>query len=183
MRYDLLTHIARQMAFSRATFGPGERTKGICDHIKKEITEIQNDPDDNARSNEWIDIILLGIDGGWRALEAEGIKWNSIPDYICVGLKAKLSKNEQRDWPDWRNCDPNKAIEHVRDSGVHREGWQPDLSIAPRNRKLLGKVGGRTRFIRWGKASHVDLEGWTLVDQGAEERDICRPTEWMEIPK
>lgn len=30
-------------------------------------------------------------------------------------LEAKQTKNEGRQWPDWRTAQPGKAIEHVRD--------------------------------------------------------------------
>lgn len=37
---DLVTHLTRQAAFSKATFGPGARTEGVTDHIKKELDEV-----------------------------------------------------------------------------------------------------------------------------------------------
>jgi hypothetical protein len=111
---DLTEHLRRQMAFSRATYGPGERTNGVCDHIAKEVQEIKGAPDDGKRSNEWVDVVILGFDGMWRALEAEGVPWDMIPSMIAHKLSDKQSKNEQRDWPDWRTADPDKAIEHVR---------------------------------------------------------------------
>jgi hypothetical protein len=36
---DLKQHLIRQMAFSHATFGPGERRDGVIDHIRKELIE------------------------------------------------------------------------------------------------------------------------------------------------
>lgn len=101
--YDLVAHLHRQKAFSEKTFGPGTRTKGVCDHIRKELTEIEADPTDLM---EWIDIILLGMDGAWRS--------GASPEEIAAALDAKLTRNESRTWPDWRTADPDKAIEHVR---------------------------------------------------------------------
>jgi hypothetical protein len=37
---NLIEHLTRQIAFSRATFGPAERTAGVIDHIRKELVEI-----------------------------------------------------------------------------------------------------------------------------------------------
>lgn len=37
--FDLSQHLLRQRAFSRATFGAGRRTKGVVDHIRKELLE------------------------------------------------------------------------------------------------------------------------------------------------
>lgn len=46
-----------QMAFSAESFGPGERQRGVCEHIRKELAEIDADPDD---LNEWIDVLTPG---------------------------------------------------------------------------------------------------------------------------
>jgi hypothetical protein len=54
----------RQRTWSTATFGEGLRTLGNTKHIEKEIAEIRENPTDTV---EWIDVILLGIDGYWRA--------------------------------------------------------------------------------------------------------------------
>ncbi len=105
-QYNLVSHIARQKAFSLRAFGPGNRTNGVLDHIRKELLEIEKEPLDIM---EWVDVILLGIDGAWRS--------GAEPEEIAEALYAKLVKNEGRKWPDWRTADPNKAIEHVRNDG------------------------------------------------------------------
>lgn len=102
-RFDLATHLAGQRAFSLRTFGPGARTKGVVDHIRKELAEIEADPSDIS---EWIDVVILGFDGALRA------GWE--PAEIVAALVAKQAKNEKRRWPDWRTADPDKAIEHDR---------------------------------------------------------------------
>ena len=38
---DLKQHLIRQMAFSKATYGPGTRTNGVLDHLSKEIEEVR----------------------------------------------------------------------------------------------------------------------------------------------
>jgi hypothetical protein len=55
---------------------------------------------------EWVDVILLAIDGAWRA--------GFTPEQIAAGIATKQDKNKRREWPDWRTADPNKAIEHNR---------------------------------------------------------------------
>lgn len=105
--YDLVKHLERQKAFSANAFGPGARTKGIIDHIQKELGEIAADPNDLS---EFIDVALLAFDGAWRA--------GYEPAEIAAAFEAKLVKNENRQWPDWRTSDPNKAIEHVRNEKV-----------------------------------------------------------------
>lgn len=101
--FDFEAHLARQAAFSAVTFGPGARTEGICDHIRKELVEVAAAPGD---LKEWIDVAILALDGAWRC--------GATPAQIIEALVAKQSKNEGRAWPDWRIADPAKAIEHDR---------------------------------------------------------------------
>jgi hypothetical protein len=103
MTFDLVAHLRRQIAFSEKAFGPGDRTDGVLDHIRKELVEIETCPGDVT---EWIDVALLAFDGAWRS--------GYTPEQIAAALEAKQSKNERRNWPDWRSAAPGKAIEHVR---------------------------------------------------------------------
>jgi hypothetical protein len=106
--FDMLAHLQRQREWSGRTFGPGTRAQGVVDHIRKELREIEADPGD---LNEWIDVVILALDGAWRS----GAK----PEEIIAALAAKQTKNEGRVWPDWRTADPNKAIEHDRSHDAH----------------------------------------------------------------
>ncbi len=103
MEFNLVDHLIRQKEFFEKTFGPGERTAGVIDHIRKELVEIEEHPDDIS---EWVDVIILAFDGAWIA------GWHA--EDIVEAIVAKQTKNENREWPDWRTADPNKAIEHVR---------------------------------------------------------------------
>lgn len=102
--FDFLAHLQRQRDWSGETFGPGARTAGVIDHIRKELREIEADP---ADVSEWIDVVILGLDGAWRA--------GYQPQDIIDALAAKQAKNEERDWPDWRTQPPDRAIEHVKE--------------------------------------------------------------------
>lgn len=106
-------HLERQREWSERTFGPGPRTLGVIDHIRKELVEIQCDPGDPS---EWIDVVILALDGAWRA------GWE--PQQIIDAIKTKQATNEARQWPDWRTASADHAIEHVRtesgDSGGDR---------------------------------------------------------------
>lgn len=97
-----VAHLERQRRWSNATFGPGPRTLGVLDHIRKELVEIEADP----AGLEWVDVIILAFDGAWRA------GWE--PRQIIDAVKAKQAKNEEREWPDWRTMPQDRAIEHVR---------------------------------------------------------------------
>ena len=106
MSFDLVKHLHRQKEFSERTFGPGSRHHGVVDHIRKELDEIILDPTD---VEEWIDVVLLALDGAWRA--------GHSPEQIVAMLEKKQTKNEGRNWPDWRTAEAGKAIEHVRGEG------------------------------------------------------------------
>ncbi len=105
--FDLVEHLYRQRTFSEQTFGPGARTKGVIDHIRKELIEIEAAPRD---LKEWTDVILLALDGAWRA--------GHSPEAIAAGILMIQTRNERRTWPDWRTADPDKAIEHDRTGEV-----------------------------------------------------------------
>ena len=102
LKFDLITHLKRQVAFSLRIFGPGPRIKGITDHIRKELTEVEAEP----TSLEWIDIVILALDGAWRA--------GYTPEEIADAIEAKQIKNEKRSWPDWHDYEQDQPIEHVR---------------------------------------------------------------------
>lgn len=90
-------------SWSAETFGPGARTDAVVDHITKEVNEILAAPDD---IEEWIDVVILAMDGAMRA--------GADARQIIGTIRAKHAKNRSRTWPDWRTADPDKAIEHVR---------------------------------------------------------------------
>lgn len=120
---DLVAHLRRQREFSRETFGPGERTAGILDHIRKELDEIVASP---GELEEWVDVVLLALDGAWRA--------GHSPEDIALAIATKQTRNELRTWPDWRTVAPDTAIEHVRE--MADEGIQ-----AGTNRTTSGAIG------------------------------------------
>lgn len=116
---NLEQHLLRQMAFSRATFGPGQRRAGVIDHIKKELDEIEEIPNDMAREKEWVDVVILALDGMWRSLSFhDDGRQRHQPDHVAEKvvnlIRNKQAVNEQRDWPDWRTMSADKAIEHDR---------------------------------------------------------------------
>ena len=98
--FDLVAHLHRQRDFSLRTFGPAY--SGVLDHIRKELKEIEAAPDDLT---EWVDVVLLALDGAWRA--------GHEPEAIARAIADKQRRNELRTWPDWRTVEDGKAIEHV----------------------------------------------------------------------
>lgn len=96
-------HIHNQRAWSLRTFGPGQRTEGLIEHITQELEEVRETPNDVY---EWVDVIILALDGAWRS--------GHEPQAIIDAIKNKQEINEQRDWPDWKQFTDGEAITHLK---------------------------------------------------------------------
>lgn len=134
-------HLARQCAVGREKFGPGERSKGVRDHIMKEFDEIDKAETALERAEEWTDVAILALDGLLRATrealresggERKGVQvdqfqnaigfdgepTNDLVAAVAVGMiRNKQLKNELRDFGNWRDKSEDVAIEHTR--GIH----------------------------------------------------------------
>lgn len=99
----LVEYLERQWKWSLETFGPGFRTAGILSHIRKELGEVEKEPFDLM---EWVDIIILALDGFWRH---GGSAIRLLPL-----LQFKQDKNFGRNWPRWQERSEDQAIEHDR---------------------------------------------------------------------
>lgn len=97
-------YVEEQKEWALETFGPGDDISGLLEHIKKEVKEIEQAPQD---VEEWIDIIILAIEGAWRS----GAK----PWFIEQTLEHKLEKNRARKWPDLDSIKAGEPIEHLKD--------------------------------------------------------------------
>ena len=100
---EIQEFLKKQIRWSLATFGPGNRDAGILDHVRKELKEIETAPGD---IEEWIDVVILALDAAWRN--------GYTPEEVEHMLIYKQEKNKKRQWPDWRTATPGKTIEHIR---------------------------------------------------------------------
>lgn len=100
---NLLSHIIQQIKWSKKTFGPLQ-LDGVINHLEEELEEVRADPTD---LEEWVDVILLGIDGAWRS--------GHSAEQIVDGIKKKFKKNQERTWPNWRDSDTTKAMGHIKE--------------------------------------------------------------------
>jgi len=73
--------------WSEATFGSGKRTIGLIEHIREELKEVEEKPEDLI---EWVDVILLAFDGYWR----NGGK----PEELMSVVEKKFKENQNRKW-------------------------------------------------------------------------------------
>lgn len=94
-------YLLRQRDWSRKTFGEGKRTVGVTEHIKKECQEVVDDP---ADIREWIDIVILALDGFWRA--------GGEPSDVLKLMQEKQDINFQRVYP--KPLSENHVSEHDR---------------------------------------------------------------------
>lgn len=99
----LVAYLRRQWEWSERTFGPGFRTDGILNHIRKELAEVEKEPHDLM---EWADIIILALDGYWRH--------GGSAERLLALLQKKQDKNFARKWPRWQDRTEDQAIEHDR---------------------------------------------------------------------
>jgi len=80
---------------------------------------------------------------------------------LCAALAVKLTKNENRKWPDWRTVDPNKAIEHDR-SGEEvsvAEAYQEMVDRTSIDR--LPNADNGIPELQW--ESHAEKDGYVTV--------------------
>jgi len=172
---DLVAHLRRQSEWSARTFGPGDRTLGVVDHIHRELAEVVADR--NAGRDtlpEWIDVAILAFDGAWRS--------GATPEQIAEALAAKQAKNECRSWPDWRTADPDKAIEHDRSN----EKPAAPSSGNDKLRRLRETILARRDAIRaerqesWGTARAIHARTWSNgLNEAIQEIDrlLAEPSE------
>jgi hypothetical protein len=154
--FDLIAHIERQRKFSLRTFGPGASTTRILDHIRKELAEIEANPGDVT---EWIDVMLLALDGAWRT--------GTTSEAIAEAIHAKQQINESRQWPDWQTADGDKAIEHIRDAQSLNASTDHVKKIEKNERDEDKRDARRYRFIRDNIQKDHDLPGgFYLCDEG-----------------
>lgn len=97
----LVQYIERHKEWSAKTLGPGMRTRGLTEHIRKELEEVEDSPYDVM---EWVDVIILAIDGAWRA--------GYTPGQVVSALEKKQVINMEREWPEPGPQD--EPSEHIR---------------------------------------------------------------------
>lgn len=92
--------IEKQIKISKNKFGTETRTSGIIDHMVEELKEIENNPNDIF---EWIDMLILSIDGSWRR--------GFTPSEIAEAWKQKIDIINNRKYEN--NPDPNKRSKRI----------------------------------------------------------------------
>ena len=112
---ELQKYISDQQEWSEKTFGTGMRTLGITSHIEKELSEIRAKPDD---LEEWIDVIILAIDGYWRA--------GGKSEELMKRMNDKQAKNFSRTYP--FPVSQDVPSEHIRlaDIALHEADLSDD---------------------------------------------------------
>ena len=97
----IVDYLEKQKEWSSNTFGNGKRTLGIIKHIQKELIEIEECPED---LQEWIDVIILAMDGYWRH--------GGNPKDLMGKLVEKQCIDFSRNYP--FPTSENEPSEHIR---------------------------------------------------------------------
>jgi hypothetical protein len=84
---NLAGFIDDKFEWSKRAFGLDITTAGIVSHIRKELAEIESDPNDLI---EYVDVIFLALDGACRA----GYSGREIVEAFA----AKHAINLKREW-------------------------------------------------------------------------------------
>jgi len=98
---NFIEFLDKKEKWSRETFGAGQRTKGVIAHIQEELKEIEENPNDLF---EWVDVVLLALDGAWRA--------GYTSEQIQNALIEKQEINYNRQFP--KNDNQNIPIKHIK---------------------------------------------------------------------
>ena len=97
---NIADYVRRHKAWSFGTFGKGQRTTGLIKHIRKELEEVEAEPD---KLSEWCDVIILAIDGAWR----RGYTAQQIEDALVEKQEINMARK-------WNVNDDDTPNEHVR---------------------------------------------------------------------
>lgn len=170
-----------QTSFSAAMFGnlAVRGVDGVVSHIEKEMLEIKRDPLD---LNEWCDLIILAMDGALRASATAQPLNKHVASCVRDALFAKMARNMQREWPDYRDVPVGQAIEHVRgDASAARkadelavDGRPVDVPVEERRydaTDMDGKRYAQTTPENVGMAAYDDFERLKALAVGESCRD------------
>lgn len=105
---DFREYVQRQKDWSLETFGKGERTEGISEHIRHELEEIRLANHRTEKLEECIDVIILAMDMAWRL--------GCTPEFIEMMLDRKQMKKFSRKWPSKEVSEANqdKPTFHIK---------------------------------------------------------------------
>lgn len=111
MSATLVGYVERHKLWSEANIGLGLRTEGILAHIAKECEEIRAKPTD---TEEWADIVILGLDGAWRSAQARMPEATGfgIAQAVAKAVYGKMRKVWQRRYP--KGVPADQPCEHLR---------------------------------------------------------------------
>lgn len=140
MTFDARSFLTAQFEFSDKTFGPGQRWKGVVAHIRKELNEIEQDPQDRV---EWIDVVLLGCDGCRRAGHSLDVMLAQWPGGALSDWRASLEQQFQADRQAFgEEADPLGVLPTIR-FNLELVDQDPDNLVAWLSIVCLAFEGGR----------------------------------------
>jgi len=100
MNKDLVQWLERKNQWSIETFGTAQRWEGVLRHIESELEEIRETPNDLM---EWVDVILLALDGAYRS--------GHTAEEIVEAIYTKQEINMSRKWAVANDNEPSFHVE------------------------------------------------------------------------
>ena len=140
---ELCEYLNKHKNWSVKTFGEGKFTLGLIKHIKKELDEILADPLD---TREWIDVIILALDGYWRH--------GGAIELIMQDLCKKQEINFLRKYP--KPTSEDEPTEHIYDNTIYNE-FPSSTDIINAAKKRYEELGTKPEWRTWFRGF---LEGY-----------------------
>ena len=128
---NLVEFLDKKEKWSRKTFGEGQRTQGVIAHIKEELKEIEENPNDLF---EWIDVVLLALDGAWRAGYTSEQIQQALIDKQEINYKRIFPKNNNQD------ISNNPINQDISNNPINEIPVNVDISNNPNNDNKLFTV-------------------------------------------
>jgi len=95
--------VNRQRTWSTTQFGESVDLPRILNHITEATGDVEKEP---ARLHNWIDIVLLAMDGAWRA--------GHSPKEVVQAIQDVQVRNIMRDWQNPGDLPIGEPIKHIR---------------------------------------------------------------------
>jgi hypothetical protein len=151
---DFKHYLIRKIQWSIKTFGQGKRTNGVLQHISREIEEVKGS---NGSAKEWVDLVILSLDGLCRELvyNKPGMSEVAASNAAITLLMEKQLENEAREWPPVDEANQDVAIAHLK---------EPTADLV----EVLIRLQEQEEFFDEGIAGEVSQE-LTLISKLARE--------------
>lgn len=159
---DLAGFFEDKFSWSKATFGLDLPIRGILAHLKKELEEVEAEPND---LEEWVDVLFLALDGAARS--------GHSGKALIVKMVEKHQKNLRREW----KVQSEGHFEHDRETVENKKKFyhyflnvQGLLSLGPFDTwREAADLAVKWKLAKWDKDNPGALTWHYPQSNGIEE--------------